>query len=107
LIKDLEGYVLEKRSIDSNGDQIGRVMQIITKDERGNIVILNGLHRVIQVVNIRGNSILIDETNAISVLQDIFGNTVYERQGRTLFIVGTDILDRNLSRMETDVKYVC
>ncbi len=107
MIKDLEGYVLEKRSIDSNGDQIGRVMQIITKDERGNIVILNGLHRVIQVVNIRGNSILIDETNAISVLQDIFGNTVYERQGRTLFIVGTDILDRNLSRMETDVKYVC
>ena len=109
VLKDLQGYIVEKRSIDRNGDFIiedpsGRVMQIVTKDAKGNIIILNGARQVIQVVNLSHDNFPNDQhydiddlsegANPISISKDIFGNTLYQRDGRTIFEVGMDIFNQ-------------
>ncbi|GEM_PF-5643956 len=103
VLKDAQGYIVEKRTIDRNGDFIieapsGRVMQIVTKDAKGNIVILNGANQVIQIVNLSPNNFpheqhsdiddLSDGANPISIYKDFNGVKIYERDNKVLFRVG-------------------
>lgn len=107
VVKDREGYIIEKRSIDKNGnfvveDPSGRVLQIIRRDiESGDFIVEDGEGNLLEVriIDPHNNHRHDDfedfpyEENNISIRDDIFGNTLYERDGRTLFKVGKNIFD--------------
>lgn len=108
IIKDRHGYIIERRSIDRNGnfvieDPSGRIIQIISKDLDGTIRIDN-LNEKNHYPGPVGNNPSVGsypndiddaifDSKAVSVKNDIFGNTIYEREGKTLFKVGTNIFD--------------
>lgn len=108
IIRDRQGYIVEIRSIDRNGNFIiedprGQIIQIISKDLDGKILIEDLRENNEYSTPIGNNSYhdsyqnyidnYIDDYGSISIKTDIFGSTIYERNGRTLFKVGVNIFD--------------
>lgn len=108
IIRDRQGYIVEIRSIDRNGNFIiedprGQIIQIISKDLDGNILIEDLRDNSVYSVPIGNNPHhgshqndiydYIDDYGSVSIKTDVFGNTIYERNGKTLFKVGINIFD--------------